>query len=353
MKLYYDFEFTGLHQGTTPISLGIVDENNRAFYAEFTDYDKDQIDPWLEEHVLANLTISKGIVFKSPLIQQVVGTKKKIAGYLLNWLAEYDSVQMVGDCQGYDQVLLCELFGGAMNLPKKINYIFLDLATMLFDHGIDPDISRVEFGGLKSTPHFALDDALVLQACHKRIQVECGSKVLQVQGKVTRPGIPVFDRQGNPLGMLLSDSPLMTAKPEVGFCCKYKEDFLQGLRSDDVLAKAEQMAREFHLKREEMRQDIAWVLNGRKSTLPYYGFDHMAQAERWAWVEAFKSMILTHLVLQQENPAPSAPADLKSFVEAEAARLYRKQVVESLIASGHLSKDWAELAAKGALYVVE
>ena len=40
MKLFFDCEMTELHRGSTLISLGIVDENNRYFYAEFTDYDK-------------------------------------------------------------------------------------------------------------------------------------------------------------------------------------------------------------------------------------------------------------------------------------------------------------------------
>lgn len=46
-KLFFDFEFTGLRQNTTPISLGVYAENGHTFYAEFTDYDKDQIDDWL------------------------------------------------------------------------------------------------------------------------------------------------------------------------------------------------------------------------------------------------------------------------------------------------------------------
>lgn len=35
MKLFFDTEFTGLTQNTSLISLTIVDENDRTFYAEF------------------------------------------------------------------------------------------------------------------------------------------------------------------------------------------------------------------------------------------------------------------------------------------------------------------------------
>lgn len=55
MRLFLDTEFTGLHQHTTLISIGIVSADGRKFYAEFTDYDKNQIDVWLKENVLDNL----------------------------------------------------------------------------------------------------------------------------------------------------------------------------------------------------------------------------------------------------------------------------------------------------------
>ena len=44
MKIFFDTEFTGLHKGTELISIGMVDEVGRTFYAEFNDYDKNQIE---------------------------------------------------------------------------------------------------------------------------------------------------------------------------------------------------------------------------------------------------------------------------------------------------------------------
>ena len=52
MKIFFDTEFTGLHKDTTLISIGIVAENGKSFYAELTDYDKTQVDEWLQLHVL-------------------------------------------------------------------------------------------------------------------------------------------------------------------------------------------------------------------------------------------------------------------------------------------------------------
>jgi len=57
-KVFIDMEFTGFHQATTPLSIGLVDEFGRSFYGEFEDYDKSQIDPWLEENIMSYLLIS-------------------------------------------------------------------------------------------------------------------------------------------------------------------------------------------------------------------------------------------------------------------------------------------------------
>lgn len=37
MKIFFDTEFTGLHKDTTLISLGMISEDGRRFYAEFND----------------------------------------------------------------------------------------------------------------------------------------------------------------------------------------------------------------------------------------------------------------------------------------------------------------------------
>ena len=39
MKVYFDTEFTGLKKDTTLVSIGLISETHKAFYAEFTDYD--------------------------------------------------------------------------------------------------------------------------------------------------------------------------------------------------------------------------------------------------------------------------------------------------------------------------
>ena len=50
-----DMEFTGLHQHTTLISIGLESDCGKSFYAEFTDYDESQVDEWIQENVIENL----------------------------------------------------------------------------------------------------------------------------------------------------------------------------------------------------------------------------------------------------------------------------------------------------------
>ena len=57
-KIFFDTEFTGLHQNTTLVSIGLISEDGKTFYAEITDYDKSQVDKWLQENVIDKLILN-------------------------------------------------------------------------------------------------------------------------------------------------------------------------------------------------------------------------------------------------------------------------------------------------------
>lgn len=128
MKIFFDTEFTGLHKNTTLISIGLVDENNRTFYAEFSDYDDSQCNEWIYENVISHLKWSKegpienfinqSVDFKNT---EVYGSKDYIRDCLGVWLAAYDSVELVSDVCHYDMVLFVDLFGTAFDLPHNVN----------------------------------------------------------------------------------------------------------------------------------------------------------------------------------------------------------------------------------------
>ena len=186
MKIFFDTEFTGLHQHTTLISLGAVAENGEAFYAEFNDFDKKQVTPWIEENVLAHLMLmspapftARDIIEDNNALVKVYGDTKYIKDRFLQWLSQFDSVEFWSDVLPYDWVLLQELIGdyssGYPKLPGNVYYIPFDIATLMKIKGVDPDINRETFAApeleqkLKSFKHNALHDAIVIKACYERL----------------------------------------------------------------------------------------------------------------------------------------------------------------------------------------
>jgi hypothetical protein len=73
------------------------------------------------------------------------GSKEEIVAALRNYLSTFEEVVIWADVPAYDWVLFCELFGGALSLPKNIHYIVRDLATLLEAKGFDVDTDRFAF----------------------------------------------------------------------------------------------------------------------------------------------------------------------------------------------------------------
>lgn len=160
MKIFFDTEFTGLHQDTTLMSIGLIDENDRTFYCELDDYDKSQLDEWLKNNVIANFT------------GEHTGNMTYLKDSLSQWFAEYDNVEIWSDCLAYDWVLFNQIWGHAFQIPKNIYYIPFDLCTLLKVKGFDPDTNREAFAGFEEdqTKHNALHDAKVIKACYEKLE---------------------------------------------------------------------------------------------------------------------------------------------------------------------------------------
>ncbi|QDP42823.1 Rnase H [Bacillus phage vB_BmeM-Goe8] len=174
-KIFWDFEFTGLHQYTTPISVGFKASNGKQFYAEFNDFDQDQVDDWVRDNVIAHLQFTEEDEFMFQNVGDytcVKGTFVQVSNRFLQWLKQFDRVEFWGDCLSYDGVLLNNLFWGAHNVPENVDYIFYDICTLFKMFGIDPDISREAFidKPINGKKHNALYDSLVIEACYEKLQ---------------------------------------------------------------------------------------------------------------------------------------------------------------------------------------
>jgi len=176
MTIFLDTEFTGLEQSGQLISLALVSRDGGWFYAEFTDFDKENLSDWHQEHVLSNLWLDKGIrpEFAEQTGQSIRGTTEEIVSKLKDWLAEFDKIEIWADVLAYDWVLFCELFGGALNLPKHIFYIPHDFSTLLKVLGKDPDVARESLardwaGKYQAFKHNALYDAFLLREAYQNL----------------------------------------------------------------------------------------------------------------------------------------------------------------------------------------
>lgn len=129
MKIFFDTEFTGLHKDTTLISIGLVSEDGRQFYAELTDYDLEQCNDWIEKNVLENLITYRDDNFeKANYIPNLhVGDKQDISKSLKNWFKQFDFVELISDVSHYDFVLFIDLFGTAFDLPKNVCPVCYDI----------------------------------------------------------------------------------------------------------------------------------------------------------------------------------------------------------------------------------
>lgn len=174
VKVFMDCEFTGLHKDTTLISIGMVSDDGHELYCELTDYDKEQIDDWLQENVINNLLFNEYGTIREYLgsVTFVKGTKEEVAQAVREWLNQFEKVEIWSDCMHYDIVLFQDLFGGAFGLPEHVYYIPFDISTLFKAHGIDPDIDREAFIDIPigGTKHNALYDAKVIRACYDKLR---------------------------------------------------------------------------------------------------------------------------------------------------------------------------------------
>jgi hypothetical protein len=172
MKIFFDTEFTGLHKNTTLISIGLITETDITFYAEFTDYNKAQVDDWIETNVINNLKYDYPVFKITPTNH--IEMKDNLVGvrtHLEMWFDLFDNIEMWSDCLSYDWVLFNDLWGHALSIPKHIYYIPFDICTLFKIKNIDPDINREKFAGItdETKKHNALWDAIVIKQCYEKL----------------------------------------------------------------------------------------------------------------------------------------------------------------------------------------
>lgn len=161
MKYFYDTEFH--EDGTTIdlISIGIVDEDGREYYAVSSEFDYERAleHPWLPDNVLVHLPFSldlMGVDTRHPDVKSRAQIRHEVEEFLHSAKPELWAYY-----SAYDHVAYAQLFGTMVGIPKHLPKRTKDLACLIDTHeawGFIP--------GNTGTVHNALDDARWVKLCY-------------------------------------------------------------------------------------------------------------------------------------------------------------------------------------------
>lgn len=184
-KIFFDTEFTGLHQYTKLISIGLISDCGQTFYAENCSFHhgfkRGSDSEWASENLFPHLKFygkdkralnNSMLDFDTPAsVSEAFGELWKIKESLELWLSRFGEVELWSDCLSYDFVLFNQLWGHAFQIPKNVYYIPFDICTLFKIKGVDPDINREKFAGMTegAEKHNALWDARVIKACYQKL----------------------------------------------------------------------------------------------------------------------------------------------------------------------------------------
>ncbi|HEY8374045.1 MAG TPA: polyadenylate-specific 3'-exoribonuclease AS [Pseudonocardiaceae bacterium] len=127
MRFFYDCEFIEDGRTIDLVSIGVVDEEGREFYAVSTEFDPVRAGAWVRQHVLTKLPPPSDPAWRS---------RAQIRTDLLNFLTEPGGdIELWAWFAAYDHVALAQLWGPMPALPPQIPRFTRDLRQRWEDVG--------------------------------------------------------------------------------------------------------------------------------------------------------------------------------------------------------------------------
>jgi len=157
MKYFFDTEFLDDGKTIEAISIGIKAEDGRELYEEF-DFNEERVyaDEWLVKNVVPHLS--------SDTAQRK--SKERIKLILIDFIGNDPNPEFWAWYASYDWVVLCQLFGPMINLPKSFPKYVKDLKFICDINNISSkDLPKIELGS-----HNALVDARWLNDSYKYVE---------------------------------------------------------------------------------------------------------------------------------------------------------------------------------------
>lgn len=132
------------------ISIGLVSDDGRTYYAISGEFDPARADPSVQAHVIAKLD-SRG-AFRRKSRQEIASDIRRLV------LPGGEKPEFWAYFASYDWVIFCQLFGSMMKMPKGMPHLCFDIAQRMEDLGISrnhPFMPKLD----ESLAHHALVDA--------------------------------------------------------------------------------------------------------------------------------------------------------------------------------------------------
>jgi len=180
-KYFMDCEFIEDGHTIDLISIGIVCEDGREYYAQSVEFDRHAASRWVLENVFPHLAmcpwtvpnkVLSGTYYidaelrshkKGQCVDQHRGlvhncpwrTREQLKRDIQVFFNPSDGIELWGWCAGYDWVAFCQLFGTMMDVPKGYPHYVHEFQQVLDERGISDEELPKQEDGL----HNALADA--------------------------------------------------------------------------------------------------------------------------------------------------------------------------------------------------
>jgi hypothetical protein len=158
VRFFYDCEFIEDGRTIDLVSIGVVDEEGREFYAVSTEFDPDRAGQWVRQNVLPKLP---------PPASPVWMSRGRLRQELLNFVSPNgESAELWAWFAAYDHVALAQLWGAMPELPRELPRFTRDLRQRW------DDLGRPKLPQPPSDAHDALADARHNLARWKAMEAE-------------------------------------------------------------------------------------------------------------------------------------------------------------------------------------
>lgn len=132
MRYFYDTEFIDNGRTIELISIGVVAEDGREYYAISTEFDPDRAGSWVRKNVLPKLPSPSSKLWRS---------RRQIRAELEDFfdIDGDETIELWAWVGAYDHVVLCQLWGGPMtDLPPAMPRFTRELRQFWEERGGSP-----------------------------------------------------------------------------------------------------------------------------------------------------------------------------------------------------------------------